>query len=85
VAGGDGYGRDNPLAHSAPLPLATPQPGVRVMSAMARPVHSSLGGWSAARPAVMTATPSALGASSYVGSALGGRGSLPPAIPLGAQ
>jgi hypothetical protein len=86
VAGGDGIGRDNPLAHSAPLPLASPQPtGARVMSAMARPVHSSLSGWAGARPAVMTATPSSIGASPYIGSALGGRTSLPPAIPLGPQ
>ena len=85
VAGGDGIGRDNPLAHSAPLPLASPQPTARVMSAMARPVHSSLGGWAGARPAVMTATPSSIGASPYIGSALGVRTSLPPAIPLGNQ
>jgi hypothetical protein len=86
VASGDGIGRDNPLAHSAPLPLATPQPaGARVMSAMARPVHTHLGGWSGARPAVMTATPTALGSGAYIGSALAGRGSLPPPVPMGAQ
>jgi hypothetical protein len=86
VANGDGIGRDNPLAHSSPLPLATPQPaGARVMSAMARPIHSGAGSWSRARPAVVTATPSALGAGTYVGSALAGRGSLPPPVPLGAQ
>jgi len=86
VASGDGIGRDNPLAHSSPLPLATPQPtGARVMSAMARPVHSGLGGWSGARPAVMTATPTALGGSPYIGSALGGRSALPPPVPLGVQ
>jgi hypothetical protein len=86
VAGSDGIGRDNPLAHSTPLPLASPQPaGARVMSAMARPVHSSLGGWANARPAVMTATPSSIGGAPYIGSALGGRTALPPAIPLSAQ
>jgi hypothetical protein len=86
VASGDGVGRDNPLAHSAPLPLASPQPtGARVMSAMARPARTGLGGWSGARPAVMTATPTSLTSGAYVGSALAGRGSLPPPVPMGAQ
>jgi hypothetical protein len=86
VASGDGFGRDNPLAHSAPLPLASPQPArARVMSAMARPVHTDLGGWSGARPAVMTATPTTLSSGAFVGSALAGRGSLPPPVPMRAQ
>jgi hypothetical protein len=33
----------------------------------------------------MTATPSSIGGSPYIGSALGGRTALPPAIPLSAQ
>jgi hypothetical protein len=66
---------NGPMAPSGPLPLASPQPmGARVMSAMAHAGHLS------ARPAVA----SALGAA-YVGSALGGRTSLPPPVPLGAQ
>jgi hypothetical protein len=70
---------NGPMAPSGPLPLASPQPmGARVMSAMAHPGHLS------ARPAVVSAVPSALGAA-YVGSALGGRTSLPPPVPLGAQ
>jgi hypothetical protein len=88
LASRDGYGRDNPLAHSAPLPLATPRPiGARVMAAMARPdhmPHSSIGGWSSVRPAV-AAAPRIVGPAPYVGSALAGTGSLPPPVPLGAQ
>ncbi len=62
-----------PMAPSGPLPLASPQPlGARVMSAMARPGHLQ------ARPAVITAVPSALGAA-Y------GRPTLPPPVPLGPQ
>jgi hypothetical protein len=70
---------DGPLAPSAPLPLASPQPlGARVMSAMARPSRM------VARPAVVAATPSAL-SSGFVGSALGSHGYVPPPVPLGAQ
>jgi hypothetical protein len=70
--------RDGPLAHGTPLPLAgMPQAGARVMSAMARPMRLA-----AARPAVMTAYPSAIGSSPYIGSALGGGTSLPPPVPL---
>lgn len=59
----------NPLAHSAPLALATPQPArARVVSAMARPVQM-------ARPAVVTAMPSALGV----------RTSVPAPVPMGAE
>jgi hypothetical protein len=71
--------RDTPLAPSTPLPLASPRPmGARVMSAMARP------GTLPVRSALASVVPSALGAA-YVGSALGGRTSLPPPVPLGAQ
>jgi hypothetical protein len=71
--------RDGPLAPSAPLPLASPQPvGARVMSAIARPSHLPV------RSAMAAAVPSALGAA-YVGSELGGRTSLPPPVPLGPQ
>jgi hypothetical protein len=60
----------NPLAHSAPLALATPQPArARVVSAMARPVQA------APRPAVVTAMPSALGL----------RTSVPAPVPMGAE
>jgi hypothetical protein len=70
--------RDGPLAHGTPLPLAgMPQSGARVMSAMARPMRLA-----AARPAVMTAYPSAIGSSPYIGSALAGVASLPPPVPL---
>jgi translation initiation factor IF-2 len=59
----------NPLAHSAPLALATPQPArARVLSAMARPVRMM-------QPAVVTAVPSALGV----------RTAVPPAVPMGAE
>jgi hypothetical protein len=92
LADRDGYGRDNPLAHSAPLPLATPQPvGARVMAAMARPdrahnVHSAIGGWTGGRPVVAAAAlPRTLAPAPYVGSALAGSGSLPPPVPYGAQ
>jgi hypothetical protein len=70
--------RDGPLAHGTPLPLAgMPQSGARVMSAMARPMRLAT-----ARPAVMTAYPSAIGSSAYIGSALAGGASLPPPVPL---
>ena len=70
---------DDVLAPTAPLPLASPRPmGARVMSALARPAHLAV------RSAVAEAVPSALGAA-YVGSALGGRTSVPPPVPLGAQ
>jgi hypothetical protein len=90
VAARDGYGHDNPLAKSAPLPLASPQPmGARVMSAMARPdrtrvAHSSVGGWSSTT-VVTAAVPRTLAPAPYVGSALAGSGSLPPPVPYGAQ
>jgi hypothetical protein len=68
------------MAPSAPLPLASPQPlGARVVSAMARPSRYS------ARATVVSAVPTQLGAVPYVGSALGGRTSLPPPVPLGNQ
>lgn len=90
LANRDGYGHDNPLAKSAPLPLASPQPmGARVMSAMARPdhthiAHSSIGGWTG-RPVVAAAVPRSLAPAPYIGSALAGGGSLPPPVPYGAQ
>jgi hypothetical protein len=90
VADRDGYSHDNPLAHSAPLPLATPQPvGASVMSAMARPDHShiartSIGGWTG-RTVVATAVPRMMAPARYVGSALASTGSLPPPVPYGAQ
>jgi hypothetical protein len=65
------------LAQGAPLPLAAPQPvGAHVYSAMARPVMQP-----AYRPPVVSATPHYV--SPYVGSALGGRGTLPPPTPYG--
>jgi hypothetical protein len=58
-----------PLAHSAPLALATPQPArARVVSAMARPMR-------VVQPAVATAVPSALGV----------RTSVPAPVPLGVE
>jgi hypothetical protein len=70
--------RDGPLAHGTPLPLAgMPQARARVMSAMARPMRLA-----AARPAVMTAYPTALASAPYIGSALAGGASLPPPVPL---
>jgi hypothetical protein len=60
-----------PLAHSAPLPLATPQPSrARVMSAMARPMRVT-------RPAVVVST--------AVPSALGVRTAVPAPVPYGVQ
>lgn len=79
VANRDAAPRDDVLAPSVPLPLASPRPvGARVMSAMARPGHMPV------RSALAEAVPSALGAA-YVGTALGGRSSVPPPVPLGAQ
>jgi hypothetical protein len=65
----------------APLPLAAPQPvGAAYMSALARPLPARR------QPSVVAAVPSYPTASPYVGSALGGRGSLPPPVPYtGAQ
>jgi hypothetical protein len=69
---------DSPLARGTPLPLAgLPQAGARVMSAMARPMRLA-----SARPAMVTAYPSALGSTPYVGSALASGNSLPPPVPL---
>jgi len=80
---------DGMLAHSAPLPLAAPQPvGARVYSAVARPLPQP-----AYHPPVVAAVPryeppfvgSARpfvgSAGPFVGSALGGRPSLPPPTP----
>jgi hypothetical protein len=65
-----------PLMQSNPLPLASPLPhGARVVSAMARPTRL------AASPAVVTAAAQP----AFIGSALGGRASLPPPVPLGNQ
>lgn len=72
--------QDGMMQRSTPLPLAAPQPvGASVFSAMARPMHVS-----APRPTVIAAVPTYAAASQYVGSALGGRGTLPPPVPLGA-
>jgi hypothetical protein len=65
---------DGMLAHSTPLPLASPQPmGASVYSAMARPMRVQ-----PQRPAIVAAVPSFA-----VGSALGGGASLPPPVPYG--
>jgi len=69
---------DGQMARGTPLPLAgLPQGRAHVMSAMARPLRMP-----AARPAIVSATPAALGTGTYVGSALGGGASLPPPVPL---
>jgi hypothetical protein len=69
---------DGLLARGTPLPLAgLPQARPHVMSAMARPARVP-----APRPAVVSAYPAAIGSGTYVGSALGGAGSLPPPVPL---
>jgi hypothetical protein len=69
---------DGMLARGAPLPLAAPQPvGASVYSAMARPLPAP-----AYRPPVVAAVPRY--APPYVGSALGGRGTLPPPVPYDA-
>jgi hypothetical protein len=75
---------DGLLAHVTPLPLAAPQPvAARVYSALARPSAPAY------RPPVVAATPRYVSpvaatpryVSPYVGSALGGGGSLPPPTP----
>ncbi len=72
--------QDGLMQRGTPLPLASPQPvGASVFSAMARPMHVT-----APRPAVIAAVPAYATASQYVGSSLGGRGTLPPPVPLGA-
>jgi hypothetical protein len=66
---------DGMFARGAPLPLATPQPvGARIYSAMAQPLP-------AYRPPEAAATPHYV--APYVGSALGGRATLPPPTPYG--
>ncbi len=65
------------MARGTPLPLATPQPVAHVFSAMAHPMP---------QPAYHTQIASIVSphyAQPYVGSALGGRGSLPPPVPYG--
>jgi len=75
----DGTIAGNPLAHSSPLPLASPQPNrARVLSAMARPVRTAR----VMHAAVVTAVPVSLGPAPFVGSALGGRGAVPAPVPL---
>jgi hypothetical protein len=70
--------RDGLLAHGAPLPLAAPQPvGARVYSALARPSATAY------RAPVVVAAPRYV--SPYVGSALGGGGSLPPPVPYSGE
>jgi hypothetical protein len=67
--------RDGMFARGTPLPLATPQPvGARIYSAMAQPLP-------AYHPPAVAATPHYV--TPYVGSALGGRASLPPPTPYG--
>jgi hypothetical protein len=69
---------DGMLAHGTPLPLAAPQPvGARVYSAVARPLPQVI------HPPVVAAVPRY--EPPFVGSALGGRPSLPPPTPYGAQ
>ena len=74
--------QDSMLQRGTPLPLASPQPiGATVFSAMARPMPSGQRSQLvAARPSYATAMPYAP-APAYVGSALGGSGSLPPPVP----
>jgi hypothetical protein len=64
-----------------PLPLAAPQPvTARTMSVLlARPMRS------ASRAAVVAAVPSYATAAPFVGSALGGRPSLPPPVPYAGE
>ncbi len=64
------------LAHGTPLPLATPQPVAHVFSAMAHPLPQP-----SYRPQIVSATPRY--SQPYIGSALGGAGSLPPPTPYG--
>jgi hypothetical protein len=64
------------LARGTPLPLAAPQPTAHVFSAMARPMPQA-----AYRSQILGATPRYT--PPYVGSALGGSGSLPPPVPYG--
>ena len=64
------------LARGTPLPLAAPQPVAHVFSAMARPMPQP-----AYHPQIVAAVPHYT--QPYVGSALGGRGSLPPPVPYG--
>jgi hypothetical protein len=78
----DGSVAGNPLAHSSPLPLATPQPSrARVLSAMAHPMRAAR----VVRQAVVTAVPTSLGPAPFVGSALGGRSAVPAPVPLREQ
>jgi hypothetical protein len=66
------------LARGAPLPLAAQPVGARVFSAMARPLPQQ------SYPSTpVSATPRF--ATPYVGSALGGRGALPPPVPYGGE
>jgi hypothetical protein len=64
-----------------PLPLAAPQPvTARTMSVLlARPMRP------ASRPTVVSALPSYATAAPFVGSALGGRPSLPPPVPYAGE
>jgi hypothetical protein len=65
------------LARGTPLPLATPQPVAHVFSAMAHPMPQPVYHPQIAASVVPHYT------QPYVGSALGGRGSLPPPVPYG--
>jgi hypothetical protein len=69
------------LPRGTPLPLAGLPTRARMMSAMA---HASPATMPRPRvvPRVVTATPSAIGSGSYVGSALASGSSLPPPVPL---
>jgi hypothetical protein len=66
------------LARGTPLPLAAPQPTAHLFSAMARPMPQG-----AYHQQIVSAVPHY--ATPYVGSALGGSGSLPPPTPYSGQ
>ena len=66
------------LARGTPLPLAAPQPTAHVFSAMARPMPQAVYHQRFVSVVPHYATP-------YVGSALGGSGSLPPPTPYSGQ
>jgi hypothetical protein len=66
----------NALARGTPIPLAAPQPTAHIFPAMARPMSQP-----SAHQQIVSAVPREV--SPYIGSALGGRGSLPPPVPYG--
>ncbi len=82
LADGEAPFHGTPLQRGTPLPLAGVPTRARMMSAMAHGSPSNAARLNGARPAVVTATPSAIGAGAYVGSALASASSLPPPVPL---